>query len=120
LAVVESHNGSAEKCRKAFHKAGDVGDVGDKLHDAAKFLESKPTVKTVQPDDDSSEFSWNDHDLVVVPTQMGLAVYENPHGDIVIRQAAQYPDEDVWVVVSKENLVSLILRLQELSREFDS
>jgi hypothetical protein len=72
---------------------------------------------TVQ--DDAEEFSWNDEDCFVVPHQAAIAVYFNPRGDVIIRQEGHYgTDEGQWIVVSKENLVPLILRLQKTSGEF--
>ena len=70
---------------------------------------------TVQ--DEAEEFNWSDEDCFVVPHQ-AAAVYFKPRGYVVISQEGHYgTDEDQWIVFSKENLVPLILRLQEMSGE---
>jgi hypothetical protein len=131
----------SDTCRKQHHKAtaskgdaggdagkfeGDAGrrdgDAGNLEPPAAKLPAepSKPTVKPAPVHNDTFDFNWSqDGDAVVVPHQAAIAVYENPRGEIVIRQEGHYgPDEDHWIVVSRENLVALILRLQEISGEF--
>ena len=52
----------------------------------------------------TDDFDWNDADHVVVPEQASIAVYLNPKGDVVIRQAGQYhPDEDTWIVFAAQH-----------------
>jgi hypothetical protein len=53
----------------------------------------------------SCDFDWIDSaEDVVVPEQAAIAVYLNPKGDVVIRQAGQYhPDEDNWIVVAPDH-----------------
>jgi hypothetical protein len=48
----------------------------------------------------SGDFDWNDGDSVVLTEQRETAIYWNPNGDLVIRQKC-WPDDDVWVVISK-------------------
>lgn len=62
------------------------------------------------------EFDWsdlNDED-VIQKTVGGIAVYENPNGDVVIRQQATdiYDDGDSWVVIPVERIPALITKLQ--------
>lgn len=62
-----------------------------------------------------SDFDWDAiANAVVIPEQAATAVYENPEGNIVIRQAGQYgPDEDAWIVIAPEHakqLADAILR----------
>jgi hypothetical protein len=56
-----------------------------------------------------SDFDWDEiADDVVVPEQAAIAVYTNPKGHIVIRQAGQYgPDEDQWIVVAPMHALAL-------------
>jgi hypothetical protein len=52
-----------------------------------------------------------------VPTQLAIAVYLNVNGDVCIRQEGQYgADEDVYIVVTRQNLVPLIARLEQIER----
>jgi hypothetical protein len=68
--------------------------------------------------DDPNKFDWlRDHELVVVRQQSAIAVYTNGNDDVVIRQEGQYGyDDDVWILVSRQNLAPLIRRLQRLER----
>jgi hypothetical protein len=51
----------------------------------------------------SDEFDWHDPS-VVVRTQLAIAVYQNNHGEVVIRQEGQFgPDEEVFIVVAPAN-----------------
>lgn len=57
----------------------------------------------------SRDFDWNDVvDDVVIPEQAAIAVFVNPQGDVVIRQAGQYgPDEDMWIIVAPDRAAVL-------------
>jgi hypothetical protein len=70
----------------------------------------------------SRDFDWNDDDSnVVVPEQAAIAVYLNPRGNVVIRQAGQYrPDEDSFVIVAPDHAAAVadaILRVAGLHRD---
>jgi hypothetical protein len=54
-------------------------------------------------------FDWDGiADNIVVPEQAAIAVYTNPKGNIVIRQAGQYgPDEDQWIVLAPSHARAL-------------
>ena len=56
------------------------------------------------------EFTWVDEDRrsIVVPEQLAIAVYENPAGNVVIRQQGSYPDEDVFIIVVPFNIRALV------------
>jgi hypothetical protein len=77
----------SDTCRKPHHKGDAGGDAENKPE--------PPTFKPAPIQDDANEVSWNDDDCVVIPHQAAIAVYFNPHGDVVIRQEGHYgPDED--------------------------
>ena len=66
----------------------------------------------------SNDFNWNPsgddgHDIVV-RHQPAIAVYLNPHGEIVIRQQDEY-DQDHYVYVTKDNVSKVAERMQELA-----
>lgn len=66
-------------------------------------------------EDERPGFSWTDHDdAIITKTQMGIAVYENPEDNIVIRQEALSgdPEEDPVVIVAPRDLRTLIAALQ--------
>jgi hypothetical protein len=65
---------------------------------------------------DVDDFDWITDDSVIIPRQPAIAVYFNKCDEIVIRQGADYPDEDRFVYVRRENLAPLIHRLQEIER----
>jgi hypothetical protein len=62
----------------------------------------------------SESFRWCNDETVVVRTQMAIAIYLNPYGELVIRQEGQmHPDEDVWVVIAPDNVPAVIEAMQE-------
>ena len=48
----------------------------------------------------TSEFNWNENDSIVIRKMDAVAVYQNPHGQIVIRQENEYGDGDSIIVVN--------------------
>jgi hypothetical protein len=67
------------------------------------------------------EFDWNpnrdeDHSIVV-RGQPAIAVYLNPHDEVVIRQEGQYdPSEDNFVYVTKPNALIVAKAVLEAAR----
>lgn len=64
---------------------------------------------------ESNEFKWTDKDSVVVERVDAIAVYQNPNGEVVIRQQDPMGDDDSVIVVPKSRLNDLILALQSES-----
>lgn len=65
----------------------------------------------------SDDFSWVDArnaGQVVVPEQAAIAVYENPHGDVVIRQESSIGDDDHFIYVQHTYLPTLIAALEQI------
>jgi hypothetical protein len=63
---------------------------------------------------EASEFSWaDDDDSIVVRPADAIAVYTNPHGDLVIRQQ-NLTDEDSVVIVPKDYVNAIV---EALTRE---
>jgi len=111
-------------CRREFHNGTASGhpsnapDVGENVSkDVGKVVGAQKLAAPISrpaDDSDSAEFRWNDEDTVI-PTQPAIAVYFNPHGEIVIRQEGQYGyDEDHWIYIRPQNLRFLIRRLEEI------
>ena len=69
--------------------------------------------------DDAPDFDWKPDDpSIIVKSQPALAVYQNPHGAIVVRQEGQYhPAEDQFVYVQPENAEALAAAINALARE---
>ena len=67
--------------------------------------DSPPFIRAPYSDD----FKWEpENGAVIVPEQKAIAVYRNPWGQVVIRAgAAEYGDEDSFVVVSTEHVPAL-------------
>lgn len=57
------------------------------------------------------EFSWTDAD-VVVERAGAIAVYQNPKGDVVLRQEGQTGDEDSVVIIPRSRIKDVIFALQ--------
>jgi hypothetical protein len=68
--------------------------------------------------DDSEDFSWRDTDAVVVRQQDAIAVYSNPDGDLVIRRHRAWDeDDDVWIVVAKTQIRTVIDAMEKVLKE---
>jgi hypothetical protein len=54
-------------------------------------------------------FDWSTiEEDIVIPEQAAIAVYCNPKGKVVLRQAGQYgPDEDTWITFDKSHALTL-------------
>lgn len=78
-----------------------------------KLGEAKITPEPPAP----QAFDWfRDRADIVVPTQLAIAAYFNPHGAIVIRQERDWnEDDDHIVIVEAKNLPALIAALQRLA-----
>ena len=61
-----------------------------------------------------ADFDWSQNsECVVFPTVLGVAVYRNADGDVVIRQQAGPLDEDdTFVILPEMHLQHLIKALQ--------
>lgn len=70
------------------------------------------------PKVDPNEFEWSE-DIIAVHDQAAIAVYSNPSDDIVIRWRGSWPDDDVYGIVTRQNLAQLISRLQQFERGED-
>jgi hypothetical protein len=64
--------------------------------------------------DDPDDFDWRNEESVVVKSQPGIAVYENPHGETVIRtQNISDPDfGDHFAYVTPKALPAVIAALK--------
>ena len=67
----------------------------------------------------TSDFDWNpsndtDH-CIVVRHQPAIAVYANPHDEVVIRQQDQYDEsDDHFVYVTKDNVLKVAERMLQV------
>lgn len=64
----------------------------------------------------SDEFNWVDarkEGTVVVPEQAAIAVYENPNGDLVIRQQGEMGEDDHFIYIQHTYLPRLIASLEQ-------
>jgi hypothetical protein len=63
---------------------------------------------------DHDEFNWDDAvDCVVQQCVEGVAIYTNPHGDIVIRQERRWDEEeDIFIVIARGNAEAAIAEMQ--------
>ena len=66
----------------------------------------------------SEHFDWNPNGEnggdIIVRHQPAIAIYLNPHGELVIRQEGYYgPDEDQFVFVSAANMLNVAEKMLE-------
>ena len=60
------------------------------------------------PDD----FNWHTDKTVAVRSQAALAVYANNDDEVIVREQAQYPDdEDCFVVINREHIPTIVRHL---------
>jgi hypothetical protein len=80
-----------------------------------RMLASEKNARPIE--DDSIDFDWRrDAADIVLNSQPATAVYENPRRQIVIRQEAQWPDdEDTTVLIDRVNLQAFIDRLCDIA-----
>ena len=64
----------------------------------------------------TEEFDWSAPDVIAVKRQDAIAVYTNPNNDIVIREQ-RWPDDDIWIVISRRNVRSVIEAIERAFRE---
>ncbi|AWL96260.2 hypothetical protein CIT37_32145 [Bradyrhizobium ottawaense] len=62
----------------------------------------------------SDDFDW-DTDDTIVPAQGAIAVYENPRGNIVVREQVPYPEEDKWIVFLPQYAEVIVRRIIEIA-----
>ena len=64
--------------------------------------------------DNPDDFDWRNEECIVVKSQPGIAVYENPHGEMVIRtQNISDPDfGDHFAYVTPQALPAVIVALK--------
>lgn len=61
----------------------------------------------------SDDFDWKDPDLHVLRSYGDIAVYANPHADIVIRQTDVMSSEDAVVIIPRQQVWSLIAAIED-------
>jgi len=62
------------------------------------------------------DFDWHDSDSIVIRLQPGVAVYLNPHDEVVIRQEDQYDvSDDHFVYIARDNVLKVVERMLEVA-----
>lgn len=94
-------------------RSAEAGRAYSILLDALGKDKDQPPEPVQTAQEAARPFDWSkDADAVAVPTQLGIAVYRNIEGNIVIRQEADWNDEEDTVIVVREVfLAPLIDRL---------
>jgi hypothetical protein len=67
---------------------------------------------------DTDEFDWDvarENGSIVQSNVKRIAIYDNPNGDLVIRQEPpDFQDEDVFIVIGKNNVDAVIAEMRAL------
>lgn len=72
-------------------------------------------AKILGLDKDEDKFDWFTDDSVLLKRQPATAVYFNPAGDLVIRQEAEWNEEqDTFVFISKPYLMEFLDKLTDI------
>ncbi len=88
--------------------------IGAAAYSASTHCEPPPDMSGDGPEADEDYFR---EEYIAVPHQPLIAVYDNPHGSIVIReQCLEYDREEAFITVRPENVELLILKLREVAR----
>jgi hypothetical protein len=99
------------ECRFAFHaQRGQRGSSHVGGDDGAVSEAPPPAKPTVEPPQaKGTDFSWTNEEAVVLREQRPTAIYWNPDGDLVLRQRADWDEEnDPYLVISANNLQDFI------------
>jgi hypothetical protein len=59
-------------------------------------------------------FDWFKDDSIVLEEQLPTAIYFNERNHLVIRQRAEYRDEDAFIYIAPQNLAEFIDRLTDV------
>ena len=68
--------------------------------------------------EDEKDFDWGSSEGIVMKTAAGIAVYTNPHGDVVIRQDRMddsFWERDPFIVIPCHRVSDVIAALQKES-----
>lgn len=68
----------------------------------------------------SKDWKWGDDstkECTVFPTVSAVAVYTNPHGNIVIRQEGYAGEDDSVIIIPRSHVASVIRALQAESEQ---
>jgi hypothetical protein len=63
-----------------------------------------------------SDFKWYGEDAsesVVIQSVQAVAVYTNPHGEIVIRQQSSAQDDDHFIAIPRSQVKALLKAIRE-------
>ncbi len=67
---------------------------------------------------DTDDFDWNsvrENGSIVQQQVERIAVYDNPNGDLVIRQERRWDeDQDVFIIIAKNNIDAVIAEMRAL------
>ena len=64
---------------------------------------------------EEERFDWITDDSVIVEKQLPIAIYLNRRNHVVIRQEAEYPDEDSVVIIAPQNIREFIIKLCDVA-----
>jgi hypothetical protein len=118
------------KCRTSFHRQTEVPNVtnvtsvgGPASEAAASTPEPTKTAQeaaeaklaAILAKQEEERFDWFTDDSVVLEKQLSIAVYLNARHHLVIRQEAEYPDEDSVILVAPQNIREFIVRLCDVA-----
>jgi hypothetical protein len=94
------------------------GTIAAAMPTAEELADDGPPIARAPYSDD---FKWEpENEAVIVAQQQAIAIYINPWGQVVIRAgAADYGEEDAFVVVSPEHVPALIAKLTAILREVE-
>lgn len=64
---------------------------------------------------EKDDFDWHKSDGIVMKTSGGIAIYTNPHDDVVIRQdraGNEFLDADPYIVIPRDRVNDVISALK--------
>jgi hypothetical protein len=88
----------------------DDGKTAEQAVDDA-ILSGKVSLALTRPAEPEEDYFGPEN--LLLPSQPAIAVYKNPHEEVVIRQEGETYGEDSFVRINPENVEKLIERLRD-------
>jgi hypothetical protein len=103
----------SSECRTASHTDSQRSQRQDDQQNVGKTSALVTLGTPLEQDTTEEDFDWSGEN-VVIRKQPATAIYFNPNGALVIRQQADYPDDDPFVYISADHIEAFLDKLTDV------